>query len=234
MNNPPYPRDHRPKTITRQLVILREHFPHIADPDPTVVPLPAPAEAEGRFVVPDWHLFAPTYLQAVEEMVDKLDTIPAKKIMGFKNHCDVFRHECPEYLRQRPESIQMWEALRAAQKSSTLIIPTQLGLRHRELSAIEAQKKYTATECGLGVFAALIILLTHPERLQNYYDLRMACTGDECVPPPGYSHLGPFAGVPCLEGDRDYPHLFPLINKEAYPNLGAATMFLPSETIASI
>jgi hypothetical protein len=39
-----------------------------------------------------------------------------------------------------------------------------------------------ANQFGLGAFAIGIMLLTHPERLQNYDDLYIDCAGDEFSP----------------------------------------------------
>ena len=54
------------------------------------------------------------------------------------------------------------------------------GVRYRGYSSNAAENMMIPDhECGLGTFAVGIMLLTHPERLQNCNDLWINCSGDQ-------------------------------------------------------
>ncbi len=80
-----------------------------------------------------------------------------------------------------------------AQKGfDTLVVPAQFGIRHRGRSVRRARETFTANEFGLGPFETGCMLLTHPERLEDYDDLWPDCAGSEYAP----GEDGDFSGAP--------------------------------------
>jgi hypothetical protein len=69
--------------------------------------------------------------------------------------------------------------LTAVASSDLVLLPAQCGRRHRGRSIRHARERYTENEFGLGVFAVVCLLLTHPERLSRPDQLYVDCGGDE-------------------------------------------------------
>ena len=89
----------------------------------------------------------------------------------------------PKNLRQSEKSAKIFEKLGKEQKDhDILVIPAQFGILHRGRSVRRALEVMNTNQFGLGAFAVGIMLLTHPERLQNYNDLYIDCAGDEFSP----------------------------------------------------
>jgi hypothetical protein len=135
-------------------------------------------DTEGSFAIPDWHLFGSTYGEAVQKVLDAL-----KKLYGGKFHNYRENQLDPKYLRQQARTVAKFEELAALQTGhKTLIVFGQFGIRHRGRSVRRARECMSFMEFSLGVFSVGIMLLTHPERLQQYDDLWIDCAGDEYSP----------------------------------------------------
>lgn len=141
-----------------------------------------PKHAEDWFCVPNWiknpTLFGETYSSAVKKILEVL-----KKAVGgkFYNYCEESIDEA--HLRQSARSKAFWEKLSESQGNpDILIVPIQLGLRHRGRSVRRARVVFLENEFGLGAFATGCLLLTHPKRLAQYDDLWINCAGDEFAP----------------------------------------------------
>lgn len=161
----------KPKGITVQTDRLRELFSGIGYADEKLVEQLLPASAEGWFAIPKWEKFASTYSKAVEKVLDMINKTRNNKFYNYyKDHC----------LRQHIKTIKMFQMISDQQKKhDILVVPAQFGLRHRGRSVRRAREVMSSSEFGLGAFAVGIMLLTHPERLQNYDDLWIDCAGDE-------------------------------------------------------
>ena len=167
---------YKPKDITEQTNILRQLFPGIGFADEKIAEQPLPPNAEGWFAIPKWQTLAPTYGEAVEKV---LAMIASKR--KFYNYRD--GQLGAEYLRQHAKTVKMFQKLGDEQKRhDILIVPCQLGLRHRGRSVRRAREVMNAVEFGLGAIAVGCMILTHPERLMNYDDLWIDCAGDEFSP----------------------------------------------------
>ena len=169
-----YPSGYKPKGITEQTTRLRELFPGIGYANEQLAQQPLPPNAEGWFAIPRWQKVAPTYPEAVQKVLDMI-----KKTRGkFYNHRD--GQIDAQHLRQSAKTAEMLQALGEQQKDhDILVVPCQFGKRHAGRSVRRAREVMSASEFGLDAFSVGIMLLTHPERLQDYNDLWIDVPGDE-------------------------------------------------------
>jgi hypothetical protein len=171
-----YPKGYKVKGITEQTNILRQLFPGIGFADEKLAEQPLPPNTEGWFAIPKWQTIAPTYGEAVEEVLAMIGS--KRTFYNYRNG-----QTGPEYLRQHAKTVKMFQKLGDEQKDfDILVVPAQFGLRHKGRSVRRAREVFTANEFGLGAFAIGIIILTHPERLMHYDDLWIDCAGDEFAP----------------------------------------------------
>jgi hypothetical protein len=174
-----------PKGLTEQCNRLRELFSGIGFANLDLLTqiekgdVPLPTGAEGWFAIPNWmknpNIFGSIYSGA---LLKALDTIKQTRNGKFYNYRDGQLDE--KRLRQSAESQKFWTELADAQGNpDILIVPAQFGIRHRGRSLRRARVVFLINEFGLGAFAVGIMILTHPERLMNYDDLWIDCSGDE-------------------------------------------------------
>jgi len=177
------------KGITEQTNRLRELFPGIGGyANEKLVEQVLPENAEGWFAIPRWEKVAPTYGEAVQKV---LDLIKQTRNGAFYNYRE--GELGSNRLRQSAKSVSVFQKLAGGQEGQDiLVVPAQFGIRHLGRSVLRAREVMNANECGLGAFAIGIMLLTHPERLQYYYDFWIDCAGDEFAPGVG----GVFSGSP--------------------------------------
>lgn len=167
-----------PKAIAEQIRILREIFPGLRCADESLAQRPVPAGAEGWFVLPRWEAVAPSYDAAVEKVLVELSVRRGGRLFNYREGKLDDRH-----LRQAAGTREALETLGVAQQGKDmLVVAGQLGILHRGRSVRRALETMSINEFGLGAFAAGIMLLTHPERLQHYDDLWIDCAGDEYSP----------------------------------------------------
>ena len=134
-----------------------------------------PAGAEGFFVIPPWSKIGSTYQTALEKVLKALEQAPN----GHPINCQQNELDPHKLLCETPKKARMMEALQQSQNADILIVPAQLGLLHRYKSVRRARALMSGMEFGLGVYEIGIILLTHPNRLQDWESLRIDCAGDE-------------------------------------------------------
>ena len=207
-----------PKNITTQTNSLRELFTGVGYADEQIALGPLSANAEGWFAIPKWQDLAPTYGQAVQLVLDTIKQTHGKFHNYREDELD------PTYLRQSAKSEQAWEAIAEQQpKHDIMVVRAQFGLNHRGRSVRRALEVMNANEFGLGAFAVGIMLLTHPERLQNFYDLCVDCAGDE------FSTWadGDFDDAPCFDSEDDGIAFYSSEIGEPDAHHGSASAFLP-------
>ncbi len=166
-----------PKPITEQVKILCDFFPQLgsSDADEIFTQVNLPAGAEGFFAVPRWEKIAPTYVEAVLIAIDAISKVYRGKIQ-IDDDLDL------KNLRQYPKTAEAFHALEKVQKGrNILIFPGQFGSHHLGRTVRRAREVMNEQEFGLGLFAVGSMLLTHPERLQDYDDPRINCAGDELL-----------------------------------------------------
>ena len=168
----------KPKGITEQTNILRQLLPGIGFADEKIADQPIPEGAEGWFAIPKWQSVAPTYGEAVQKVLDLIKKTRDGKFYNYREG-----QLGPKNLRQSEKSVKIFEKLGKEQKDhDILVVPAQFGILHRGRSVRRALEVMKDNQFGLGAFAIGIMLLTHPERLQNYDDLWIDCAGDEFSP----------------------------------------------------
>jgi hypothetical protein len=166
---------YKPKGITEQTNRLRELFPGIGYADEKLADGTLPPNAEGWFAIPKWEKIAPTYNEAVQKVLDMIKQTRNGKFYNYRDG-----QLGPERLRQTAKTAGVFQKLGDEQKDhDTLVVPAQFGIRHRGRSVRRAREVFASNEFGLGAFAIGIMILTHPERLMNYDDLWIDCSGDE-------------------------------------------------------
>ena len=167
----------KPKGITEQTNILRQLIPGIGFADEKIAQQALPPNAEGWFAIPKWQSVGKTYEEALQKVLD----LVKKQRGNFYNWRE--GKLGAQYLRQYEATAKKLETLAEQQKGyDILVVAAQFGLRHRGRSVRRAREVFTANEFGLGAFEIGCMLLTHPERLQNYDDLWIDCAGNEYSP----------------------------------------------------
>jgi len=214
-----YPEDHRVKDIADQVQILKSAFPELKDAtyDESIAAKLLPPNAEGWFVIPRWEKLGSMYGEAVDKVLQAIGS--SRTFYNYREG-----QTGPAYLRQHSKTAEAFQKLEDEQKGhDILIVPCQLGLRHRGRSVRRAREIMNAGEVGLGALAVGCVLLSHPKREVRWEQLHMDCAGDEFAPdadgdfsiaPYFYFHDG---GV---EFDTDY-------GGNAIENCGSASAFLP-------
>lgn len=174
---------YQPKDVVAQTNVLRELFPGIGYANQDMLAqmekgeISLPPGAEGFFAIPHWSKVAPTYQAAVEKVLDLLAKAYGGRFTNYRKG-----ELGPNQLRETSKKARAMEALQQAQNADILLVPAQFGLRHRGRSVRRARSVMNGSEFSLGAYEIGIMLLTHPDRLQNVDDLWLDCAGDEFSP----------------------------------------------------
>lgn len=170
-----YSSRYKPRRLADQMNRLREFFPEVNNASTELAEGALPVGAEGWFAIPRWELMGPNYASAVARALEMMKAC----CPGRLSDCSVGRLDAASF-RQTKRTARMYRQLGHAQGGfDTLVIPCQLGIRHRGRSVRYARARMCDCEFGLGAFAVAMIILTHPERLQESTDLWIDCAGDE-------------------------------------------------------
>lgn len=165
----------KPKPLKEQWEILKNYFPSLKiskeNLDSEFIQEAYP-KAEGLFLIPDWPSIAPTYGHAA---VVALEALRFSVNGNFKN----FKTINDEHLKQSRQLKSAWETIRASQDGDILVAPAQFGLKNTHDTTSSSRGSMKKNEFGLGLFSNTIMLITHPERLCNRFDLWIDCAGDE-------------------------------------------------------
>lgn len=213
-----YPNGYTVKPLTEQVVVLTKLFGlDSAKALAYAEKLPKlPDGAEGWFAIPKWQAVADSYGKAVERMLALIG-----KSRKLKNWREGQLGE--KYLRQSERTEQMFAKFCEQQEGDIIIIPAQFGLRHRGRSVRRARIVFSGNEFGLGAFANGCMLLTHPEREQEWEQLHIDCAGDEYAPDGG----GEFVHAPIFHWDEGKLHFSTYWTDDADRRYGSASGFIP-------
>jgi hypothetical protein len=172
-SNRVYPPTYRVRPVEAQVTELKKYFPSLGSCLERLGRRPLPEGAEAWFAIPRWQALAATYNEAVELAIGVLAT--KRK---FQNR--IIGRLGPTYLRESERS-KLAEKIAGEQQEGNdiLVIGAQAGLLHRGSSARRTRVAMAGNEFGLGVFAFVCMLLTHPERLSTGDTLMIDCSGDE-------------------------------------------------------
>ena len=174
------------KPIEEQVMIVAEIFG--LDPAPALEYVanlpPLPADAEGWFAIPSVSALArihfPKITAAGEQYCQSVNLVLRKIAVDhtFTNYCEGFIDQ--GHLRVHARTQQALEVIESWQQDSDiLMVPAQLGMKHRGRSVHRARERFMGNEFGLTSLAVGSILLTHPSRLGQWDELDMDCLGDE-------------------------------------------------------
>lgn len=221
-----YPEGYAVKSLAIQITALTECFElKGGDAMAYAENLPElPKGAEGWFAIPKWKRIVCAYgssrhvgyyAEAVKRVFWQI-----AQTRKFQN------------LREEKLGINLMQSTRTdmsmykiakTQKGDILIIPAQVGLRHRGKSMRRVCEIFTANEFGLGAFAVGCIILTHQERLVQNNQVYIDCPGDEYRPDTD----GDLSDAPFFSFDDD-TSLFATrrIAEDANARFGAATGFV--------
>ena len=172
-SNRVYPPTYRVRPVEAQVTALKSLFPSLGSCMEKLGRRQLPEGAEAWFAIPRWQTLAPTYNEAVEMVLGVLATR-----RRFSNR--IIGRQGPTYLRQSERS-KLAERILANQQQGNdmLVVAAQAGMLHRGCSARRTRVAMAGNEFGLGVFAFVCMLLTHPERLSSGDTLMIDCGGDE-------------------------------------------------------
>lgn len=222
-----------PDGVAVQIDILRSHWPSLR-PDVAlryareVYPtFQLPGWVEGPFAIIRPGYFSDSYREELKVVLKALS-----KSRGLLNHCN----GCPSsiHLRQTVRTIEKLRLVAAEQAGSDiLVVPGQLGIRHRGRSMPRVRKVLgeTVLEYGMSAKDAAVILLTQRIRLGHTKDLGIYCAGDECR----FRASGSFSCSPCFRFGgswgfwRQYCEKleFDFADGCAETHFGAASFFFP-------
>lgn len=172
-SNREYPPTYKVRPIEAQTTALRTLFPSLGGCMEKLSRRPLPDGAEAWFAIPRWQALAPTYGEAMEVV---LKALGARRRLSNR----IIGRIDAAYLRQSNRS-KLAEGLLAEQQpgQDILVVAAQAGMLHRGCSARRALVAMAGNEFGLGAFAVVALLLTHPERLSAENTLMIDCAGDE-------------------------------------------------------
>ena len=157
-----------------------------------------PNGAEGWFPIPSVDALAVKYFPEVTDPSEQycravqllLDKLAASR--SFHNYRE--GQIDPAHLRMTTRTAEAMAQIVAEQPGDILIIPAQLGMRHRGRSVRRAREVFVGNEFGLSSLMGVSIALTHPERFVRWEELDMDFSGDEF----STDGVGVFSGAPCL------------------------------------
>ncbi|MYE37898.1 MAG: hypothetical protein F4X82_00015 [Candidatus Spechtbacteria bacterium SB0662_bin_43] len=181
-----YPSQHQgPKPTSGQIRVIAEIFGlDSASALEYTANLPElPEGAEGWFAIPSVSALARVHFPEVdnpaEQYCQALQLVFEKiaESRRFANWREGFIG--PKHLRVHAHTQSALDEIEANQLGDILVIPAQLGMRHRGRSVRRARECFAGNEFGLTSLAAGSIFLTHPERFAFRGNLLMDCPGDE-------------------------------------------------------
>jgi len=151
-------------------------------------------EAYGKLEVPDWvegvfaipsefalmRLFHPdiqdraaAYCASVNLLMGKISD--SRKFYNYRDgQID------PAHLWRTEKTTEMLDALWELQgRPDIIVLPAQLGMRHRGRSVLRARECFVGNEFGAGSLEGMAIALTHPERFVRWEQLHEDMAGDD-------------------------------------------------------
>ncbi len=184
-SNYTYPPEYSgPKPIKEQITILAQ----ILNLDPKdareyVEHLPKlPEGAEGWFAIPSHKALEklfPNITDDTERYCAGVRLVYGKIFDSRKAYSYRDGQIVPDRLRTTNRTTHALDIIAQNQPGDILVVPAQLGMRHRGRSVRRARECFLSNEFGLTALAVGSIILTHPNRLVRWEELDMDCAGDE-------------------------------------------------------
>jgi len=231
-----YLTSYKPKSVAAQTERLRKLFRNIGYADEKLAEQPPPLEAEGWFAIPRWERITDTYAEAVQRVLVLIKKARGGKLkdllrLRYSNPKAYLRHM--RDMRQHEQTLIMLKQLGDQQNNyDILVVPAQFGIRHQGRSVCSARETFEANEFGLGTFQVACMLLTHPERLQYYDDLRIDCPGDTIPVYNGASNTtssgAPYFGL--NNGEIIFGADSIIVRNARHDSNGSASGFIPASS----
>ncbi len=209
----------KPKDVIAQSNLLRQLFSGVGFHDDKAAQMAVPEGAEGLFVIPRWQTIGRTYDEAVQIVLVKLKETRKGAFYNYREN-----EMTGANLRASARKVEAMAQIAEEQKGhDLLVIPAQFGIVHRGRSVRRARVVIGNKGFGLGAFEIGIMLLTHPERLNNYDDLWIDAPGDEFRPSGGRE----FSRVPFFDFNDSKLRFDTRWVDSANDYYGSASAFLP-------
>ncbi|MEI6378803.1 MAG: hypothetical protein WCO55_04025 [Candidatus Falkowbacteria bacterium] len=166
-----------------QLASLRVDLGELPDFNPDFIVKPLPDKAANNFVVPQWSILAPTYLEALDKVHQALAAH-----LEFTNGLNLSHGERQDlkFLRPQFRTVKGWEKMVQAQQCGVVIVPAQFTGHYQDLGFrnLYTEKMNREDEFGLDPYTVAIVLLSHQ---YLYYDgaelnLDIRCAGAHYPP----------------------------------------------------
>ncbi|HRY36305.1 MAG TPA: hypothetical protein P5230_00280 [Candidatus Magasanikbacteria bacterium] len=148
----------------KRLEMVLTYFPELKFVDNHIFDRPL-GLAEGYFVFPKWEKIAGSPSVAAKRIDVVLEETKQASCCSFHNL----------ELRVNERTREMYKKLCEQQKGDVLIVPAQLGGKHRDISVVSARDKFADNEFGLMLYMGGLSMLTTPELTKpatlflNYY-----------------------------------------------------------------
>lgn len=165
--------------VREQVEVLREHFPHLRNPDFRVAQQKLPHGATAWVALPMWQCLAPSYHRAVLKMVLAINhTSDAATSYGHFQPGEglVVEHLMRQRLQHKTEiALQRIHAEQGFR--DIVVVAAQFGeSRHVDRTIIEVRRAMRAREFGLGIFHVLASYLAQMCYVEN--DDMVVAVGD--------------------------------------------------------
>jgi hypothetical protein len=184
-----YPPEYRaPKHISQQVDALAGLFGlslgYTSEWIDKILPtLTLPEGAEGWFAIPSIDALAKRHFPEVENPAERYTRAVAlilEKIAASRSFHNYRAGQItPERLRMHIRTAEALAQIGQTQQGDIIILPAQLGLRHRGRSTRRAREVFVNGEFGFGSLMGGAVTLTHPERFVRWEQLHMDLPGDE-------------------------------------------------------
>jgi len=137
-----------------------------------------PSWVEKFFANFNWIKIASSYGEAVQIALTLFEESRKERFShDFKNKFS------SNHLRQTQKTLSSLKKISHSQGfHDVFAVPSQFGIYHQKYGFRQVLDNMSCNEFSFGLFNTLIMLLTHPERLQFCHDLYLYCAGDECSP----------------------------------------------------
>ncbi len=162
------------RNLREQKLILEKYFGDLGRIDNVYPGRQLPLHSE-LFLIPDMELIGNNLLDAMNTIISILEERLSLNIYN----SFVSRHLSYDKISIKKRTLESISKIKSIQNGErTILIPAQLGIKHRGRSGRRSDECMLSNEFGLTPYHVGIILITHPERMSAVdTDLSMLCTG---------------------------------------------------------
>jgi hypothetical protein len=198
---------------------------------------PRPTRAEGWVAIPRMEVIGEKFFPEVKDLGERYCqgvNLAIKKLESSRSFTNYLQGRIlKNCLRGSVNTREKFTILKQYQtEGDFLFLPVQLGAMYKGGTVESVRKNLAPNEFGLGVFAGLCAVLTHPEHFTGDHSLGMNFAGDE-FSFEGGSNFSEFVALNCKSGML---HLGPENIDHEYKekSFGTVTGFLPAEYVTNL